>query len=142
MAISHGPLMSWLTQVAAGAPWLLSTMRQPVGFTAGKVPPLVVGRLPTTTQPPGSTASPVVRPTPPGHGSDDGSVPSRAKGRAEPSGEISTMVLPVPCTLALLLKLLTRTSPRTSLPAVCGTTATPYGLMSPFAGTVLAIWLT
>jgi hypothetical protein len=67
----------------------------------------------------------VVRPIPPGHGSDDGSERSRAKSRAEPSGAISTMVLPVPCTLALLLKLLTSMSPRTSLPAVCGTTVSP-----------------
>jgi hypothetical protein len=42
----------------------------------------------------------------------------------------------VPCTFALSLKLLTRVSPLTSAPELVGTTAIPYGLTSPFAGTV------
>ena len=49
------------------------------------------------------------------------------------------MVVPVPCTLDLVLKLLTRVSPLTRWPVVCGTTVIPYGLTSPLAGTVLAI---
>ena len=53
-------------------------------------------------------------------------------------GATSTIVVPVPCVFALLLKLLTRTSPWSSLPALRGTTATPYGLRSPFSGTVEA----
>ena len=52
---------------------------------------------------------------------------------------ISTIVVPVPCTLALLLKLLTRTLPRNRSPVLRGMTATPYGLTSPLPGTVDAI---
>src|ERR1700735_1787821 len=49
------------------------------------------------------------------------------------------MVVPVPCTLAWSLKLLTRTLPRNRSPVVRGTTKTPYGLTSPLPGTVDAI---
>src|SRR6266851_1113455 len=56
-----------------------------------------------------------------------------------PPGETSTIVVPVPCWFWLLLKLLTSTSPRWSFPVLCLITATPYGLTSPFAGTVEAI---
>jgi hypothetical protein len=67
----------------------------------------------------------VVRPIPPGQlpGSVAGS--TAANRWRWPSREISTMVVPVPCRLALLLKLLTSTSPRTSFPVEAGTTATP-----------------
>ena len=58
-----------------------------------------------------------------------------------PAGETCTMVVPVPCTLALSLKLLTRMSPAVSRPAEAGTTATPYGFTSPLAGTVEATWV-
>src|ERR1035437_170145 len=51
------------------------------------------------------------------------------------------MVVPVPCKLALLLKLLTKISPLTRSPLLCCTTATPYGLISPLLGTVEAIIL-
>jgi hypothetical protein len=56
-----------------------------------------------------------------------------------PAGETWTMVVPVPWTLALSLKLLTKVSPAVSRPAEVGTTATPYGFTSPRAGTVEAI---
>src|SRR5262252_1383916 len=46
------------------------------------------------------------------------------------------MVLPVPCRLRKLLKLLTRTFPATSFPMVTGAIATPYGLTSPLPGIV------
>jgi len=52
------------------------------------------------------------------------------------------MVVPVPWTLALSLKLLTRVSPAVSWPAEAGTTATPYGFTSPLPGTVEATWET
>jgi hypothetical protein len=53
-----------------------------------------------------------------------------------PVGEISTSVVPVACTFALSLKLLTRVSPAVNFPTVLGTIATPYGLTSPFGGAV------
>ena len=49
------------------------------------------------------------------------------------------MVVPVPCKLCTLLKLLMRIFPLISEPVDLGTMATPYGLTSPFAGTVEAI---
>src|SRR5262245_31918617 len=66
-AMSHGPAMFLLTMVLTGAPWLFSRIRHPAGSTAGSAPPASVGRLPTTTQPPGRMPSAVVSPTPPGH---------------------------------------------------------------------------
>ncbi len=84
----------------------------------------MVGRLPTTTQPPGSIASAVVRPTPPGHAPGSGPW-IWAKVLTDPHGETCTMVVPVPCELAALLKLLTRVSPATSLPVDWGTTVMP-----------------
>ena len=56
-----------------------------------------------------------------------------------PLGVICTMVVPVPCRFALLLKLLTRMLPSVSEPLLFGTRAMPYGFTSPFAGTVDAI---
>jgi hypothetical protein len=58
-----------------------------------------------------------------------------------PEAEICTMVVPVPCRFALLLKLLTRIFPWTSDPVVVGTMATPYGFTSPLLGTVEATTL-
>jgi hypothetical protein len=64
--MSQGPLMPCPERVSRTVPWLSSTSRQP-GSAVAEVPP-VVGRLPTTTQPPGRTDSAVVRPIPPGQG--------------------------------------------------------------------------
>jgi hypothetical protein len=108
---------------------------QPTGLAlAGAPEGSAAGMLPTTTQPPGRIASPVERPTPPGQRSLAGSEESFANSVSFPLGESSTRV--VPCTLALSLKLLTRVSPLTSLPEPVGTTSIPYGLTSPFDGTV------
>src|SRR5579859_3774045 len=52
------------------------------------------------------------------------------------------MVVPVPCKLAELLKLLISTLFATSVPVVTGTTVIPYGFMSPLVGTVEATVLT
>ena len=54
----------------------------------------------------------------------------------DPEGLSWTIVVPVPWRLALSLKLLTRMSPLTRRPIERGTTATPYGLMSPLPGMV------
>jgi hypothetical protein len=96
--------------------------------------PLDVGKLPTMTHPERRTARAVVRPMPPGQG--PGKELRAANTLSVPFGAISTMVVPVPCALPLLLKLLTKICPATSLPVVTGTIATPYGFMSPFGGTV------
>jgi hypothetical protein len=109
------------------------TIRQP----GPEMAPFCVGSEPTITQPLRSTTRAVVRPTPPGH------LLSLMPANSEtlPRGLTCTIVVPVPCTLALLLKLLTSTSPRYRRPVLCGTTATPYGLTSPLAGTVEAMTL-
>src|ERR1017187_3596589 len=61
--MSHGPLMAPPEKVSTTCPELLSTKRQPAPVI---VLPLLVGRLPTTTQPPGRTERAVVSPTPSG----------------------------------------------------------------------------
>src|SRR5262245_14797420 len=53
-----------------------------------------------------------------------------------PDGETWTIVVPVPCRFLTLLKLLIRTLPLTSEPWFLETSAVPYGLTSPLAGTV------
>ena len=79
---------------------------------------------PTTTQPPGRIPRAVVRPTPPGQG--PGSLAGVcANTVCVPPGETCTIVVPVPCRLFTVLKLLTRTSPLTRLPVLVGTTTTP-----------------
>src|SRR3974377_54338 len=110
--------------VSASCPLLLMTSRHPDCAVA--LVPSVVGRLPTTTQPPGRMPRAVVRPTPPGHGpgSLEASICANTVCCWLP-GETCTIVVPVPCRLPELLKLLTRTSPLTRLPVVVGTTATP-----------------
>src|SRR5258707_15057678 len=113
-------------------------MRHPAGSREGSAPPTAVGRLPTTTQPPWRMPSAVVSPTPPGQDRPAGSLARLANSCIEPVGDTCTSVVPVPWTLALLLKLLTRVSPAVSLPAVVGTPATPWGFTSPLAGTVEA----
>src|ERR1700687_5503320 len=76
--------------------------------------PSVVGTLPTSTKPARKTPSAVLRQgrllvkkvtaLPTGEGGEGG-------GASGPCGVSCTMVVPSPCELALLLKLLTRTSP-------------------------------
>src|SRR5579884_1345823 len=141
--MSHGPLIGPPAIVSSTLPRLFSTSRQPA-LAVAEVPS-VVGRLPTITNPLRVTASAVVNPTPPGHG------PGRAAGsicantdaspgvRSFPPGGIWTIVVPVPCSFAELLKLLMSSSPRASNPTLRGTVTIPYGLTSPLAGTVVAI---
>src|SRR3984957_13976407 len=61
--MSHGPLMAPPEKVSTTWPELLGTRRPPGPVM---VLPSLVGRLPTTTQPPGRTDRAVVSPTPPG----------------------------------------------------------------------------
>jgi hypothetical protein len=122
---SQGPTMLLFVMVSATVPWSFSTMRHPAGSRPGSAPPRVVARLPTTTQPPGRMASAVVSPMPPGHAWPAGSAEMLANSVAWPSGATCTRVVPVPWTLALSLKLLTRMSPCVSRPAEAGTAATP-----------------
>jgi hypothetical protein len=103
--------------------------------------PFSDGRLPTTTQPPGRTSSAVVRPTPPGQAPGSWLALILAKTVRCPLGVIWTIVVPVPWRFFLLLKLLTRTLPADSRPVLCVTMKTPYGLTSPFPGTVDAMVL-
>src|SRR5271170_676245 len=138
---SQGPTMSGFVMVSATVPWSFSTIRQPAGSRPGSTPPWEVGRLPTTTQPPGRMPSAVVSPMPPGQAWPAGSVAMLANTLVLPAGETWTTVFPVPCTLALSLKLLTRMSPAVSRPPEAGTTAIPYGFTSPLAGTVEATWV-
>src|SRR4029077_7219443 len=130
--MSQGPLMPRPANVSRTWPQRSSTIRQPDPDT---LPPLV-GSEPTITQPLRSTVSAVVRPTPPGQ-------PRRcrltvANSETWPCGVICTIVVPVPCTLALLLKLLTRVFPWPRCPVLTGTADPPKGLASPLAGTVEA----
>ena len=121
--MSQGPLMPWPDRVSAARPRLLTTIRHPAFAVLAL--PFLVGRLPTTTQPPGSTSSAVVRPTPPGHRPGSVDRVMRANTVRCPPGEICTIVVPVPCRFLELLKLLTRMSPLTRLPMLWRTTATP-----------------
>ena len=79
-----------------------------------------------------------MRPTPPGQ--LPGRVPASILANTDslPAGLTCTIVVPVPWLLFLSLKLLMSRSPARSFPALAGTTTIPYGLMSPFAGTVAA----
>src|SRR5580692_7686434 len=95
----------------------------------------MVGTLPTTTNPPRRTPRAVLSPGRP-LAKNVFAVPGGAIG---PVGVSEIMVVPAPCRLSLLLKLLTRTSPAAMMPPAgkdAGTKATPYGLTSPFAGIV------
>ena len=107
--------------------------RQPA-WAVGDLP-FVVGRLPDDYNPLRSATSAVVRP-----------IPSRtvhllasicANKLNVPLAAICTIVVPVPCQFAPLLKLLIRNRPSTSFPLLMGTCATPYGFTSPFVGTVV-----
>ena len=129
-AMSQGPLMPWPANVSRTCPHRSRTIRQPEPETL----PLLVGSEPTITQPLRSTVRAVVRPTPPGQPDRRGLI--WANSETWPEGVTSTIVVPVPCTLALSLKLLTRTLPCPRCPVLRGMTATPYGLTSPLPGTV------
>src|SRR6185437_270684 len=83
----------------------------------------------------------VVRPMPPGQAPGRCAALIVAKVLTWPFGQTCTMVVPVPCRFEAALKLLTSTLPSCRAPADSGTTATPYGLTSPLAGTVDAIWV-
>src|ERR1700722_10362758 len=124
-ARSHGPTMSGFVKVSTGVPVLFSTMRQPTGLRPGSAPSAVLARLPTTTHPPGRTASAVVSPIPPGQVWPAGNCEICANTWVEPPGETCTMVLPVPWAFPLSLKLLTSVSPAVNRPMEGGTTATP-----------------
>src|ERR1700733_9597968 len=78
-------------------------MRQP----GPEMTPFAVGSEPTITQPLRSATRAVVRPTPPGHLLSE----ICANRLALPPGDTWTIVVPVPCVLAMSLKLLTSTSP-------------------------------
>src|SRR5215471_3780751 len=135
--MSQGPLMPLPANVSRTRPWLSRTIRQPADEVAAE--PSLVGRLPTTTQPPGRISSAVVRPTPPGQEPGSLAATILANTLSIPDGETWTIVVPVPCWFLALLKLLTRTLPLTSEPWLWRTSAVPYGLISPLAGTVVPI---
>ncbi len=132
--MSQGPWMPWPVNVSRTMPWLSSTIRQPKPEST--VPLFVVGSDPTMTQPPRSATRAVVRPTPPGQALPRS--PIWANSDAWPDGVTCTIVLPVPWMFPESLKLLTSTLPCCRLPTLRGTTATPYGLTSPFCGIVEA----
>src|ERR1700733_4544360 len=119
-------------------PQLSSTIRQPALAVADV--PSDVGKLPTITRPLRRATRAVVNPIPPGHDTLAASI--RANWLNFPLAAICTIVVPVPCWLAPLLKLLMRKRPSTRSPLVRGTRAIPYGLTSPFAGTVVLMVLT
>src|ERR1017187_3964043 len=100
--------------------------------------PSVVGTLPTRTKPPLRAPSAVLRP-----GKELVKNVTAAPGNAiGPVGVSFTIVVPRPWMLALLLKLLTRTSPAAIAPPFGnpdGTKATPYGFTSPFSGIVVEL---
>src|SRR5258708_40047566 len=98
-------------------------IRQPACAVAAV--PSVVGKLPTITNPERNATRAVVSPTPPGQapGSDPAlMLPNKDR---PPLGEICTMVVPVPCRFADMLKCLFKTLFATNVPTVVGTTATP-----------------
>jgi hypothetical protein len=120
---SHGPLMPCPAMVSRTMPWLSSTIRQSALAVAAC--PLVDGVDPTMTQPARNATSAVSSPIPPGQGPGSIAGVMCARSVRCPPGEICTMVLPVPCRLALLLKLLTRTLPTCSRPVLRVITAVP-----------------
>src|SRR5205807_8267243 len=112
--MSQGPLMPLPERVSRTRPRLSRAIRQPADEVAAE--PSLVGRLPTTTQPPRRISSAVVRPTPPGHLPGSLAALIWAKTPSLPFGETWTIVVPVPWRFFELLKLLIRTSPLTSAP--------------------------
>ena len=93
---SHGPLMWWPEHASTTCPRLFNTMRSPADAVAAV--PSAVGRLPTTTQPPGKVVRAVVSPTFP--------TVDLGEGVTVPAPEISTILVPVPWRLVASLKLL------------------------------------
>lgn len=79
------------------------TTSDPAGFSDGNALPALVGRLPTVTQPPGRIDKAVVSLMPPGQALAVGSNPTFANVPTVPLGDTCTIVVPVPCTFALLL---------------------------------------
>src|SRR5215472_14123251 len=135
--MSQGPLIPLPEIVFRTLPQWSRTIRQPA-LAVGDMP-FLVGRLPTTTQPSCRMLSAVVSPTPPGQELGRLDWLMVAKTLTFPLGETWTIVVPVPWKFLELLKLLTSTLPRTRRPWLRWTTAVPYGLTSPLAGTVDAI---
>src|ERR1700733_2627241 len=117
--MSQGPLMLLPVNVSRTWPDGSTTIRQPDPET---LPPLV-GSEPTITQPLCSAVRAVVRPTPPGQLGRFLLIV--ANTRAFPDGVTSMIVVPVPWTLPLSLKLLTRMLPWDRSPVLLGMTATP-----------------
>src|SRR5580658_5941970 len=68
----HGPTRFLFLKASTGAPCGSRMIRQPAGSVSGKAPPDDVGRLPTTTHPPGRMARAVSSPMPPGQDRPDG----------------------------------------------------------------------
>jgi hypothetical protein len=114
--MSHGPLIRRPEIVRTTTPAEFSTIRHPACSPA-EVPAFgpLVGRLPTTTVPFRNIARTVVRPTPPGQRWWAVSL-IVANTDCCPVGLICMMVEPVPCSLLLLLKLLTSTASRWRFP--------------------------
>src|ERR1700733_3510967 len=136
--MSHGPLIGPPAIVSTTWPRLFNTIRHPARAVSDI--PSVVGRLPTITNPLRGTARAVVSPTPPGQCTILGLIWAKVGATPlSPPGGICTIVVPVPCALVELLKLLISRSPRTSEPTLSGTVTMPYGFTSPLPGTVLAI---
>jgi hypothetical protein len=90
--------------VLTGLPLLSSTIRHPNCAVSDL--PSVVGRLPTTTWPPGRMLSAYVSPTPPRQLPGKELARTFANSDCLPAWLICTIVSPVPWLLALSLKLL------------------------------------
>src|ERR1700685_871639 len=115
--MSHGPLIAPPAHVSTSWPVESRTRRQPApmpwGVPSLSVPFAVVGRLPTTTQPPGRIDSAVVKPIPPGHAPGSEADVMSANTDWVPVREIWTIVVPVPWAFETSLKLLTSVLPST-----------------------------
>src|SRR5262249_20238889 len=112
--------------------WLFRTMRQPACAVAAM--PSMVGRLPTTTQPPCRISSAVVRPTPPRQEPSSLAATMCANTLTLPRGETWTIVIPVPCRFLRLLKLANRELPLKRHPRLPGAAPPPIGLAAPVLG--------
>ena len=117
--LPQGMSMSLLAIMLATLPLASSTIRQPGPLV--RVVPSALGALPTITQPDLSMVIAVVRPIPPGQ-------PARLRGSEAKVvsflvvGLKATIVVPSPCRLPSLLKLVMRTSPFAMAPAETGAT--------------------
>jgi hypothetical protein len=97
---------------------------------------LVVGKLPTTTYPPGTTLSAGRQTNPTGAAATQAPRGDVREQRALTAGRDLINRRAGAWLLALSLKLLTSNAPECSLPTLLGTITMPYGLTSPLAGTV------